>query len=219
MRKLFAVLFAFLLIAGSVCAQDAEPASYEITERAYPFYDGSVEEELNEPFPLYFMNGVDDLPYVELESWMELMIFLNREWLEDPKYDLMFSAEGKDAAYVRENEYHMQFDFEEDTILFDDYNAFLHTSSEGSLLDLLSASGFTEAGESELFQRNLNYSYDRYGDAGWEILYAAPDHERCFDLSAAPRCDPFQRGLPDDRQPQDARNGQKRPDGARRTVL
>ena len=92
------------------------------------------------------------------------MIFLNRDWLKDPNYDLMFSAEGTDAAYVRENEYHMQFDFAEKTILFDDFNAFVHSSSEGSLLDMLSASGFTEAGESELFQRNLEASYDRYGD-------------------------------------------------------
>ena len=164
MKKTFAVLFVLLLIVSSVCAQDNEPAAYEITERAYTFYDGAITDVLKEPFPLYFLNGVDDLPYVELESWMELLIFLNREWIEDPKYDLMFNAFETNAAYVRENEYHMHFDFEEKKILFDDYNAFVHSSSEGSLLDMLSASGFTEAGESELFQRNLNYSYDRYGD-------------------------------------------------------
>ena len=109
-----------------------------------------------------------------LISWMELMIFLNREWLEDPKYDLMFSADGTDAAYVRENEYHMQFDFAEKTIYFDDFNAFVHSSAEGSLLDLLSSSGFTEAGESELFQRNLSASYDRYGDE--VVLYLDDYH-------------------------------------------
>ena len=146
MKKIFVILFAALLIVSGVCAQNNEPESYEITERAYKFYDGDVESVLTDPFPLYFMNGVDDLPYVELESWMELMIFLNREWLEDPKYDLMFSADGTDAAYVRENEYHMQFDFAEKTIYFDDFNAFVHSSAEGSLLDLLSSSGFTEAG-------------------------------------------------------------------------
>ena len=164
MKKIFAVLFALILITGSAWAQNDGPVSYEITEKAYTFYDGAIDETLSEPFPLYFLNGVEDLPYVELESWMELLIFLNREWTNDPKYDLMFNAAGKDAAYVRENEYHMQFDFEEKTILFDDYNAFVHSSSEGSLLDLLSSSGFTEAGESELFQRNLAASYDRYGD-------------------------------------------------------
>ena len=164
MNKFLAVFFVILLFTGSAFAQNSEPSSYEITERTYTFYNGFIDDKLEEPFPLYFMNGVDDVPYVELESWMELMIFLNRDWLKDPNYDLMFSAEGTDAAYVRENEYHMQFDFAEKTILFDDFNAFVHSSSEGSLLDMLSASGFTEAGESELFQRNLEASYDRYGD-------------------------------------------------------
>ena len=173
MKKITAVLFAMLLIFSSICAQNDEP-SFEITEKAYTFYDGLIEDVLAEPFPLYFMNGVDDLPYVELESWMDLMIFLNREWLEDPKYDLVFSADGTDAAYVRENEYHMQFDFEKKTILFDDYNAFVHSSSEGSLLDMLSSSGFTDAGESELFQRNLNASYDRYGD---ELMLNLADYK------------------------------------------
>ena len=164
MNKFLAVFFVILLFTGSAFAQNSEPSSYEIMERTYTFYNGFIDDKLEEPFPLYFMNGVDDVPYVELESWMELMIFLNRDWLKDPNYDLMFSAEGTDAAYVRENEYHMQFDFAEKTILFDDFNAFVHSSSEGSLLDMLSASGFTEAGESELFQRNLEASYDRYGD-------------------------------------------------------
>ncbi len=164
MNKFLAVFFVILLFTGSAFAQNSEPSSHEITERTYTFYNGFIDDKLEEPFPLYFMNGVDDVPYVELESWMELMIFLNRDWLKDPNYDLMFSAEGTDAAYVRENEYHMQFDFAEKTILFDDFNAFVHSSSEGSLLDILSASGFTEAGESELFQRNLEASYDRYGD-------------------------------------------------------
>lgn len=164
MRKIFAVLFAVMLIVSGVCAQNDAGTPYEITEQTYTFYDGYVEDKLDQEFPLYFMNGVNDLPYVELESWMELLIFLNREWMEDPNYDLMFNAAGKDAAYVRENEYHMQFDFDEKTIVFDDYNAFVHSSSEGSLLDLLGASGFTEAGESELFQRNLTSSFDRYGD-------------------------------------------------------
>lgn len=160
MKKYLLILLSLLLIVVNASAQDP----HEIVERSFTFYDGSVDEPLDKPFPLYFMDGVDDLPYVELESWMELLIFINREWLSDPHYDLMFNAEGTDAAYVRENEYHLQFDFKEKTIEFDDYNAFVHNSDNRSLLDVLSAGGFTDAGESELFQRNLDLSYDRYGD-------------------------------------------------------
>ena len=164
MKKFLAVLLALLTFAGAVCAQETTPQTYTITERTYPFYDGDVEDILDEHFPLYFMNGVDDLPYVELQSWMEAVISFIREWTSDPKYDLMFSSAGTDAAYVRENEYHMHFDFANKTILFDDYNAFIHSAAESSLVDLLSEKGFTETGDSELFQRNLDMSYDRYGD-------------------------------------------------------
>lgn len=164
MKRLFIVLLALMLLSCGVSAQDATSQPHQIVERTYTFYDGAIDDTLDQPFPLYFMDGVDDLPYVELESWMELLIFLNREWLSDPNYDLMFNAEGTDAAYVRENEYHMQLDYAEKTVTFDDYNGFVHNSANNSLLDLLSASGFSEAGESELFHRNLDASYDRYGD-------------------------------------------------------
>lgn len=164
MKKFLLVLLSVLLLTGSVCAQDAAK-THEIVERTYTFYDGTIDDVFEEPFPLYFMDGVDDLPYVELESWMELQIKIIREWAGDMHYDLLFNAEGTDAAYVRENEYHMQFDFDKKTIGFDDFNAFIHSTTEGSLLDLLSVSGFTDAGESDLFQRNLDASHDRYGDA------------------------------------------------------
>ena len=169
MKKIFAVVLCLLIFVSAVYAQGSDT----FTERGYTFYNGDIEDIYSESFPLYFRNGVDDLPYVELESWMEMMIYVNRDWLQDPNYDLMFNAEGTDAAYVRENEYHMQFDFDKDTILFDDFNAFVHNSKDGSLLDLLNASGFTEAGESELFQRNLDASYDRYGD---EVLLNLADY-------------------------------------------
>lgn len=164
MKKIAAVLLFVLLIAVTVSAQDGSAPHYDIAERAYTFYNGDIEDIYSDKFPLYFMNGVNDVPYVELESWMEFQIAIIREWSADMHYDLMFSAEGTDAAYVRENEYHMQFDFDKKTISFDDFNAFVHSSTEGSLLDLLSVSGFTDAGESDLFQRNLDASHDRYGD-------------------------------------------------------
>ena len=66
MNKFLAVFFVILLFAGSAIAQNSEPSSYEITERTYTFYNGFIDDKLEEPFPLYFMNGVDDVPYVEL---------------------------------------------------------------------------------------------------------------------------------------------------------
>ena len=96
MKKFLLVLLSVLLLTGSVCAQDAAK-THEIVERTYTFYDGTIDDVFEESFPLYFMDGVDDLPYVELESWMELQIKIIREWAGDMHYDLMFNAEGTDA--------------------------------------------------------------------------------------------------------------------------
>ena len=39
---------------------------YHIEEHSYPTYLLDLDTELTEPFPLCFMDGVDDLPYVAL---------------------------------------------------------------------------------------------------------------------------------------------------------
>ena len=170
-KRIVSALFLFLALTFvTVCAQDA---SHEIVKRDYPFYVGSTDNSFSEPFPLYFIDGVDDLPYVELESWMNTVVELQRNYVMDKDYDLVFNASGKDAAYIRENEYHMHFDFEKDTIFFDDYNAFSHSSEEGTLLDTLSLGYTDELGESALFQRDLDASFDRWGN---EILLNLSDY-------------------------------------------
>ena len=61
----------------SVSADQDGKKLHEIREQGYPFYIGSLDTKLTEPYSLYFMDGVDDLPYVELYSWAELLYFLN----------------------------------------------------------------------------------------------------------------------------------------------
>ena len=64
MKKYLLILLSLLLIVINASAQD----THNIVERSYTFYDGSIDDPLNKPFPLYFMDGVDDLPYVALGS-------------------------------------------------------------------------------------------------------------------------------------------------------
>ncbi|MBR3587195.1 MAG: hypothetical protein IKO00_14330, partial [Oscillospiraceae bacterium] len=60
-------------------AEQAEPAqgeqteptgAHSIVEKTYTFYIGkTADDTLNQEFPLYFIDGVDDLPYVEITDW------------------------------------------------------------------------------------------------------------------------------------------------------
>ena len=136
----------------------------QIREQSFPCYIDDLDTELKEPYPLYFVDGVDDLPYVELYAWAELLCFLNREHCSDPGYGLTIYENGDTVRLERESGYTMELDFENDTILFDDYDAFVHNSNDTTLIDLLWDSGFNESGEAQLFQRNKQASFDRYGD-------------------------------------------------------
>jgi len=157
------VLLAMLLVTGVVCAQDAAERAYDITEQRYPFYLGSVDSRWDGDFTLYFINGVNDIPYVSLESLSDFLVTMYH-FYDDLDYELTLNADGSAAALVRENGYYMALDFDADTITFDDYNAFRLQSSKTTLIDLLSTEGMNEAGEAALFMRDHAASYSRYGD-------------------------------------------------------
>ncbi len=138
--------------------------SHQLRQREFPCYIASLDTELTEPFPLYFTDGADDLPYVELYSWAELLYFLNREYAGDPGYELTVYENGDTARLERESGYTLEFDFKNNKLVFDDYDAFVHNSNDTTLIDLLSESGFNESGEAQLFRRDKQASFDRYGD-------------------------------------------------------
>ena len=137
---------------------------YAIVEKQVPAYICSLDEQLTEPYPLYFVNGVEDLPYVELREWAEILYFMNREYAGDTGYELTYFEQESGIVLERENGYSLEFDFINDRLIFDDYDAFIHNSSDTTLIDLLSESGFDENGEAELFQRDTRASFDRNGD-------------------------------------------------------
>ena len=150
--------------AAETAAAEEEAAVYDIEEKQVPTYICSLDNQLTEPYPLYFVSGVDDLPYVELRDWAEMLYFMNAEFAEDSGYGLTFYEQDSGIVLERENGYTMEFDFLNDRLIFDDYDAFIHNSSDTTLIDLLSESGFDENGEAELFQRDNRTSFDRFGD-------------------------------------------------------
>ena len=137
---------------------------YKIVERDYPFFIGSEDSYWLEDVPLYFINDVDDLPYVELVYWMDILVTLAREFNGDKEFDMVLNWDGPNAAYSRENQYTMAMDFDADTIVFDDYNGFLHSSQNTALLDMVSEYDAKDADTSTMFRRDLANSFDRYGD-------------------------------------------------------
>ncbi|MCR5575686.1 MAG: S41 family peptidase [Oscillospiraceae bacterium] len=150
---------------AAATGESGRQAQHTIVERVFPTYIENLDTELTEPYPLYFADSTEDLPYVELYSWAELLYFLNREYVGDPGYELtIYEKDNNNVVLERDNGYTLTIDFDQGKLVFDDYDAFIHNSNETTLIDLLSESGFNANGEAQLFQRNRKASFDRYGD-------------------------------------------------------
>ena len=158
-------VMVFACAAPAQIAQAESAGSHSIVERTYTVYLSKHEEDtLNQEFPLYFIDGVDDLPYVNLEDWAKLLYFINTDLNDDQGYDLSIEYQDNAVILERENSYTLTFDFANDKLIFVDYDAFMHNSNDSTLIDLVSENGTDENGVAELIWRDKQASFDRYGD-------------------------------------------------------
>lgn len=159
-KRLIAMLLVFAMLAGVPAPGLAEGDL--IRKRAVTVYLGGMDAWYNS-LPLYFMDGVNDLPWIELRDWCDFANFISAQFFGDTGYHLECLSNGELVTLARENGYTLEVDFSDDSLTFLDYDAFLHASGDSALLDLLSETGFNERGEAQLFQRVPQSAYDRYG--------------------------------------------------------
>ena len=138
---------------------DVELSSF--SEEVFPCYFYEMETAFD--LPLYFINGVTDLPYINFSDWADILVTVYHSYIGDPDYSLTLETDGNVVEVTRENGYSMIMDFEESTFAIEDYDAFIHVSGDKSLLDMVSADSFDKKGNPLLFQRIERGSFDRYG--------------------------------------------------------
>lgn len=163
-------LTAVILLSGCVYAESAaeteteqETKAYQLEAKQFPWYFSSISKRVDaeDTYPLWFVHGADDLPFMELEVWSQLMIRLMNDGKQTPTYEL--KTEIKDdglLSMTRENGYTAIFDFDEGTITYEDYVAF--SSMDGSkYMDPVDFQGTEQDGKPFLL-RTLD-SRERYG--------------------------------------------------------
>ena len=139
--------------------EETELASY--TEQTFPFYLYDPEDSYD--LPLYFINDISDLPYIDLADLGDMLVTIYQYCLGDTGYELNYETDDSVALITRESGYSLLIDFENCTLDFEDYDAFIHYSGDNSLLDMVAADEYDEDGNSLLFQRIDKGSFDRYG--------------------------------------------------------
>ena len=154
MKRLLALLLALCLCCACALAEETAPAeadasmtlpslwqdgqAHQIERKTYPMYAGSLENEMPEEMPLYFVDGVQDLPWMELNDLAGLMNFIcsNRNNYQNYAITVIPDPEKRTVMFRRENDSVVLFDFEGGTITWGDYYAF--RQGEGELyLNLL----------------------------------------------------------------------------------
>lgn len=141
--------------------QTEQNGNISISEADYTWYiaDPNTSFEM----PVYFLNDVKDLPYVNLSDWTNVMVTIYSGYLGQQDYGLSLETDGHVAQLTRENGYTMMFDFQEGTILFDDYDGFIHSPQDTSLLDMVSLDYHDDKGDALVLERIERGSFDRYG--------------------------------------------------------
>ena len=170
MKKLVGILLILAMLL-SMCVPALAEGAHEIVGKDYPFYLST--EDTGGTMKLYLLDGVNDLPWVELSDWMELLVMAYTKGGAQPGYELTLATAGPVACYTREDGTTMVIDFDENTFRFVDYNMFMRSSVMSTLLDFTSGVCFNAAGEPALLKKNDDYSFDRYGD---ELLLRLGDY-------------------------------------------
>lgn len=184
MKRLIALsLSAVIMLSGCVFAeasteqatetaaeQAAETASeqaaktYRLETKSFPWYYHSPANKLDgdKSIPLWFVNGVNDLPYMDLQDWADLMVFFMTDGGNAPGYELRVDVDDKEGevTMTRENGFTAVFNFNEGKIIYLDYVAFnsMHNSK------YMDAVGFQSPDpDGEPFLLYAMESRDRYG--------------------------------------------------------
>jgi len=143
MRKRFLTMLIILCMVLNcvlaVSAAETADETHQIEMKTYPFYLNSIDKTWPEEFPLYFADGIEDMPFVEVNDWADVLNWYftsdNAVNYKDYQITVTIDEEKNQVFYLRDNDSFMIMDFDAGTILWDDYGKFMQTPN-GDYMDL-----------------------------------------------------------------------------------
>ena len=124
---------------------------HSIEDKTVPFYFKDAEHK--EDMALYYVDG-GHVPYISMDTVLELLHKMQNKELYDLEYD------GDHAILTRKGtKFTCDFDFENDTITFFDFDAFLR----GEIGPIVNVGIPEDGAAAALFKEVKSFSNDRYG--------------------------------------------------------
>ena len=175
MKKIRVFLILLLVAAMASPAAFAEnggtgaetDGAHSLVMKSFPFYAGDTgTEPFADAFPLYFANGVEDLPYADISSVLTILnAMVDSDTQQDAELTGDFDPEAETVTIrLGSSDSVLWFDFAGQKAAYSQYETF-YRDRDDAMLDSLTASGYNaETGEPELFKRVPASLYQREGD-------------------------------------------------------
>ena len=141
---------------------DSATGSFE--KKMFPFYLESMgTEPFIDAFPLYFADGVNDMPYADLRDVLAFINKVNEDESDEVRMNGEFNPETEEVTIRRgDSDSVLWFNFAEQRAAYNSYETF--GKSFDAMMDSLSATGYNEkTGKPEMFQRIPNALLQREG--------------------------------------------------------
>ena len=84
--KILSAIIAIVLMFNLMPLSASAETNHQIEEKVLTLYVGAIDSSTE--FPFYFMDGVEDLPWVELKAWCDLLNLLYPAYGGDENYAL-----------------------------------------------------------------------------------------------------------------------------------
>ena len=144
-----------------------EGQTHEIERKTFTLYVGTPDSTWRDEFPLYFVDGVQDLPYADLNEYApllgDMLANLASTGEEDDTITVTVKEEAGEVFYWRNAGNLIGFSFALGQIMWPDYYAFSQASDSLYLNLLRGFNTVNKAGEAQLLQ--VRKVRERHGHA------------------------------------------------------
>ena len=169
LKRILAIIISCALLFGCAIAETAaeseapaEATGYQIEMKTFPLHYLTVDDIWREDFPLYFINGADDLPFVEVHDWADVLNMEGPKLVgENYQVTLEVKEDENKAVFTRENNFYMEIDFEKQTLSYLDFLGFIQKGN-GRYIDPGSVPKTDKEGRP--FMMDYTKTRDLYGD-------------------------------------------------------
>ena len=166
MKKIISLVTAIFITLSLISCKDSDDGDDGVRSSS-ELYSVYLEGNCCFEMPLYFLDDVNDLPYIVVNDGADILRFLYEAF--SGSVDFTVLKEGSNFTLVRKNDVYgadipVTIDFEKDLIRFQDYDLFAMRPECATIMDVTSRTYVDENNNPFLIQKRPSKYLPRFGE-------------------------------------------------------